>query len=108
MRTCAFLVFAALLCVVSAFSQSNTGSIVGTMTDATGAVVPGVKVTVSNNSTGVQITAVTDNVGNYRVDFLPPGTYQITVENPGFKKFVRDNIVLDAARQLRIDLVLET
>jgi hypothetical protein len=107
-KSCGFISLALWFSCTLAFGQSSTGSIVGTVTDASGAVVPGVKITITNMGTGVQITPVTDSLGNYRADFLPPGVYQITGEHAGFKKFVRENVVLDAARQLRVDLALET
>ncbi|HZT28922.1 MAG TPA: TonB-dependent receptor [Bryobacteraceae bacterium] len=98
-----FFLAAALL-----HGQANVGSIVGTASDATGAVVPNAKITVANVQTGVATATMTDSLGNYLVQFLPPGSYQVTAEASGFKKFVRTNIVLDAVRQLRVDIPLET
>ncbi|MEO8128703.1 MAG: TonB-dependent receptor, partial [Bryobacteraceae bacterium] len=97
-----------LVLSVSAFGQGNTSSIVGTVTDPSLAVVAGVKVVAVNVATGVQTGAMTDNFGNYIVNLLPPGTYQVEAEVSGFKKFVRQNVGLDMTRQLRIDIPLET
>ena len=59
------------------FGQGNTSSIVGTVTDPSAAVVAGVKVAAVNVATGVQTAAVTDNFGNYIINLLPPGVYQV-------------------------------
>jgi hypothetical protein len=89
-------------------SQTVTSAIVGTVTDASSAVVPGVKITVMNQGTQIQWSTTTDALGNYTVSQLPPGTYTVEAEAPGFKKFVRQNINLEMIRQLRIDITLET
>jgi hypothetical protein len=101
----AFLLFAV---VAMAFGQGNTGSIVGTVTDPSGAVVPNVRVIATNTGTGVQSTVLTDSLGNYTIGLLPPGTYQIDAEVTGFKKFQRQSVNLEMTRQLRIDIALET
>ncbi|HZR27011.1 MAG TPA: carboxypeptidase regulatory-like domain-containing protein [Vicinamibacterales bacterium] len=91
-----FVVLAMLLVSASAFAQgggaSTTGSINGKVEDSSGAVLPGVTVTVASPSLmGVQ-TAVTDTGGNYRFPALPPGTYTVTFELPGFNTLKRENI----------------
>jgi carboxypeptidase family protein len=90
------VVLALLLASVSAFAQgggaSTTGSINGKVADSSGAVLPGVTVTAASPSLmGVQ-TAVTDTGGNYRFPALPPGTYTVTFELPGFNTLKRENI----------------
>jgi hypothetical protein len=102
------LAFALLLAALSCAAQTITSSIVGTVTDPSGAVIPGVSITVRNVDTGIQSTTVTDSVGNYTVAQLPPGRYQLDAEMTGFKKFVRQNVSLEMTRQLRIDVPLET
>lgn len=97
----------ATLCFVL-FGQGNTGSIVGTISDPSSAVVASAKVIVSNVRTGVKTEGVTDAQGNYVFNFLSPGSYKVEAEVAGFKKFVRDNIGLETGRQLRIDIALET
>ncbi len=104
MRTVIVAAFAA----VSLFGQGNTSSILGTVTDASGGVVAGAKVLVTNAATGVQMNLTSDSLGNYLANLLPPGTYTIEAEVPGFKKFVRQGVALEMTRQLRIDIVLET
>jgi hypothetical protein len=89
-------VLAILLASTHAFAQgggaSTTGSINGKVADTSQAVLPGVTVTVASPSLmGVQ-TAVTDSGGNYRFPALPPGTYTVTFELPGFTTLKRENI----------------
>lgn len=81
---------------------------VGTATDATGAVVPGVQIVAINVNTGVRSTATTDGSGNFRVPYLQPGTYNVEAEAQGFKRFVRQGIPLELDRELRVDVRLET
>src|SRR5262245_4023755 len=91
-----FAVLAACLLASTAFAQgggaSTTGSINGKVVDSSDAVLPGVTVSVSSPSLmGVQ-TNVTDAGGNYRFPALPPGTYTVTFELPGFNTLKRENI----------------
>ncbi len=101
-------ILALIASTVAAFGQGNTSSILGTVTDSSGAVIVDAKVVVTNTGTGVATTATTDSLGNYTVNFLAPGTYSVTTEIAGFKKFVREGIALEMTRQLRIDIALET
>ena len=102
------IVFSALFCAASLLGQGNTGAILGTLTDATGAVVPSAKIQITNTRTGVKIDTTTDSVGNYLFNFLAPGAYKVEAEVAGFKKVSRDNVNLEMSRQLRIDIALET
>src|SRR5947208_6612180 len=92
------VVLACLFASSYAFAQgggaSTTGSINGKVADSSGGVLPGVTVTASSPSLmGVQ-TSVTDTGGNYRFPALPPGTYTVTFELPGFNTLKRENIVI--------------
>ena len=89
------------------FGQGNTGAILGTITDTSGAVVPSAKVTVTNVQTNVASDTQSDSVGNYAVRYLSAGQYRVEAEFSGFKKLVRENIQLDLFRELRVDLTLE-
>ncbi len=82
-----------LLVTPAARAQSQTGAITGEVTDTSGAVLPGVTVSVSGDKLigGVQ-TKVTDATGNYRFDRLPPGSYNIKFELQGFKTIDRQGI----------------
>ena len=92
------LVIAVLLAVAAAspsFAQNaNSGDIRGTVTDATGAVIPGAKVTILNVDTGVTTELVTNSVGLYDAVSILPGHYRITFSKSGFSRVVRDGIVL--------------
>jgi len=89
------------------FAQGNTGTILGTITDPSGAVMPGVKVTVTNIDTGVALPATTNSVGDYAARFLIPGHYKVEASAPAFKKALRADINLDLGRELRVDFTLE-
>src|SRR4051794_17246211 len=65
-------------------AQTTTSSIVGTVTDPSGAVVPSVTITVLNTATGIRSQTTTDSVGNYTVGQLPPGDYEVSGEIAGF------------------------
>ena len=90
-----------------AFSQATTATVQGVVRDATGAVVPGSTVTITNVETRVTSKWVTGPEGNFIAPFLQPGEYEVTAEKPGFKKTVRKGITLLVADTTRIDLTLE-
>ena len=92
--------------IVSA--QGNTGSILGSVTDSSSAVIPNAKMTITNKSTGVKAETTSDSAGNYLFNFLQPGVYRVDAEVSGFKRFQRDNVSLEMTRQLRIDVAMET
>ncbi len=92
----------------AAFAQTTgAGTIVGTVTDTSGAVVAGAKVSVVNAETGFNFESTTNNEGYYYLPYLRPGTYSLTIEVPGFKKYVRSGIELRTNEQPRIDVALE-
>jgi uncharacterized protein YfaS (alpha-2-macroglobulin family) len=99
------LVFSVLACPLGA--QTIRGALTGTVTDSSGALVPGASVTVTNKDTNISDTAVTNAQGTYTFPLVPPGTYQITAELQGFKKYVRDGIVVDVAQTTRVDIPLQ-
>ena len=99
---------AAFLVTSSLFGQAGaTGSILGTVTDATGAVVPGAKVTVTNTGTGVPFNTVTSSSGDYLAPGLQPGTYSVSAEEKGFQKSVTTGIVLSVDQKIRVNPVLK-
>ncbi|MBI3683228.1 MAG: TonB-dependent receptor [Acidobacteria bacterium] len=102
-------VFVLLLGAALVASGQTTGSatLLGTVMDSTGAVITGVKVTVVNTETSFTSSTVTNNEGYYFVPYLNPGTYQLTIESAGFKRYVRDGIVLRTNESPRIDVQLE-
>ncbi|MDX1979130.1 MAG: carboxypeptidase-like regulatory domain-containing protein [Bryobacteraceae bacterium] len=102
------LIAATFFVVSSAPGQTTgTATLTGAVTDSTGSVVPGAKVTVTNTATGVVITTSTTTEGTYYVPALNPGSYRVGIEAAGFKQYVRDGIILRTAEQPRIDVQLE-
>src|SRR5260370_12240614 len=88
------VLFSLLLGAQSLFSQANTGRITGTATDVTGALVPGVKVTIIAVETNRHQTFVTDSTGRYSSGPVQAGAYRVEAESTGFKRFVREPISL--------------
>ena len=87
-------------------AQSFTGTILGTVRDSSGAVMPGVAVTAVNTGTNLKTTATTDAEGAYQAIALPPGSYRVEVSASGFKKAVREGVVLQVQAQARVDFAL--
>ena len=97
MRRFRFIVGLCLLICVAGLGlaqNSNSGDIRGTATDPSGAVLPGVTVTVFNNDTGVSRVLLTNNNGLYDTNSILPGTYTVTFTKTGFEKLVKNSIVL--------------
>ena len=97
----AFVIFSLSVAVASA--QDTTGTILGTVTDASGAVLPGVTVTVKNIDTSQARTIVSDAAGSYRAALLPPGRYEVTAQLAGFQTMVRSGITLTVGQQAVVD-----
>ena len=95
-----------LLCI-SVARGSVTGAISGTVTDPTGAVVPGVKVTALSAETGIKYTTETNLQGFYSLPALPVGHYEILIEGHGFREYRQTNLVLDVNTALRVDASLQ-
>jgi len=90
-----------------ALAQDVQATISGTVTDPTGAVVAGVEIRVSNLERGTTVQATTNESGLYFVRFLQPGSYTLTAERTGFKRFVRSGITLAAADKPGIDIRMD-
>jgi len=106
MRTLRGLACLSLLCGAG-FAQSDRGTITGTIADPVGAVVAAARVEAKNTETGTLYDVVSTATGNYTLSQLPAGTYELAVTVPGFKKFIRENVVVSVAGTLRIDISLE-
>jgi len=90
------------------FAQDlRTATVVGTVTDSTGAAVPGAQVNVVNVQTKVETHGQTTAQGEYYVPFLNLGQYDVSVEAQGFKRVLRSGVVLEAGSTVRIDIQLE-
>jgi hypothetical protein len=97
-----------MICLASfAVKAQDLANIVGTVTDASGAVIPDVQVTVANPERGLVRRVASDSAGEYQAPRVPIGNYTITVEKPGFEKIVRSGITLQVGETLRVDLQLK-
>lgn len=111
--THSFLLVMALTCLSIltagiASAQEITASLTGTVTDSSGAVVPGATITVHDNARGVDVRTVTsDSSGSYTVSQLPVGTYTVTIEGAGFRKYVANDVILHVGDHRTLDAILQ-
>src|SRR5262245_25399937 len=94
------------ICVAAAFGQVTNSTLTGTIVDASGAILPGVTVTATNNATGVASTNVSNEAGAYTIQALIPGTYTVSGELPGFQKQTYANVVLGNGLTVRLNFNL--
>jgi hypothetical protein len=107
MKARIILVFV-LLAAVSLSAQTFRGTILGTVTDPSGAVVAGAKVTVKNVGTGLERTTDTSADGSYALPELPIGTYTVTITLTGFQTSVTTGVAVDVAGERRVDAAMKT
>jgi hypothetical protein len=88
-------------------AQETTGTIAGVVTDSTGAVIPGAKITVQNAGTNATYSGVTNQLGTYTIRTLPVGLYRLSAEAPGFKRFEAADIRLQVNEVVRVDVTLQ-
>jgi hypothetical protein len=100
-------VFVSLAIASLAFGQVGNGTITGTITDPTGAVVAGAKVDVRSAQTGVVFAAASTTAGTYTITDLPVGTYTVTVKVVGFKTYSHSNLTVPATQTVREDIALQ-
>jgi len=100
LATCSWLVPVAL-------AQTFGASLLGNVTDASGAAVPGATIVAINTATNVKTETRSDGTGRYVITPLQPGVYTLEATAPGFKKFVRTGIELAVAQQARVDIAME-
>ena len=100
-------VLACAILTVSAYGQSNSGNIQGSVTDPSGAVVAGAKVTGRNLDTGVTASGVTTNAGLYSLPDLPPGRYAVTVEAANLKKYTQEGITVPTGTTVSLDVQMQ-
>jgi hypothetical protein len=103
------LILAGFLAFLAPFSpaQTTSGSIVGTVTDSTGGVVPNAAVTLTNTGTSEHRTVQADANGSYRFVNLVPGVYKLDIEVAGFKHLTRDGIQVQVQAEIRIDAAMQ-
>lgn len=110
LRAASWMALLAIGCVLSlapARAQSVYGSIFGTVTDTTGAVVPGATVTVTDETKGTVVTVISNDTGDYTVSHLIPDVYDLKVETKGFDTFISKGITVQADTSPRVDVPLK-
>ena len=112
MSRCPYVVFAALVVAfgctsVPLFAQAVSGTILGTVHDASGATIAKAPIVIANAETGLTRTVETDASGDYTAPSLPPGVYTMTVQLEGFKKTSLSNLQVAVDQKLRVDIALQ-
>ena len=107
LRLIGCLLLASLFSSFAAYGQTDAGSIVGTVSDNSGAVLANESVTITNTGNNAKIVVKTDSSGNYSATPLKIGTYTVSVEAQGFKSVTRNGIVLNVQDRLRVDFTLQ-
>ena len=92
---------------VPGLAQESRGTVLGRITDASGAVVPGAALQITNTQTGVTLKGQSNGAGNYFFSFLNPARYRFTAEHQGFKRTVRDDIEVNVGARLELNITLE-
>jgi hypothetical protein len=103
-------IYLATFCVlltITALAQSERGTITGTVSDQANAIIPRATVRATNIETGVQYQSITTQTGDYTISQIPAGSYSLSMEAPGFNRFVQQGIRIYVAQTARIDVVLQ-
>src|SRR5215813_8832308 len=98
---------ALLVIFVGASAQTPNASVVGRVTDPTGAVIPGVTIKVINTGTNIARQGVSNEIGDFTIPFLPPGRYSLEASSAGFRTYRRADFTLEVDQVQRIDIPLE-
>jgi len=107
MRRLFVLVMALVLVSAQAFGQSTYATVSGTVSDKSGAILPGVSMTATNTATGVVTTVLSNEAGAFNIPSLLPGPYTISAELTGFQKANYTNVTLGNAQQVRLNFTLQ-
>jgi Carboxypeptidase regulatory-like domain/TonB-dependent Receptor Plug Domain len=102
-----FCIVAFTFCFPAALFAQDTASITGSVTDPTGAAIPGAQVILTGQEHGINRSATSNASGDYLFAVLPIGSYNLTVAAPGFKKFQATGIILRVAQKARVDVAME-
>src|SRR3989442_1795793 len=102
------LTLGALTCAVVFAQTASTAQITGTVTDQSGAVLPGAEVTATQTDTGISRNAVGNETGTYVLPNLPVGPYRLEVSLPGFRSYVRTGMVLQVNSKPGVNVTLQT
>ena len=108
----AYFTAATVLCVLSlfasfSFAQTSNATLGGTVSDATGALIPGVEVTATNTGTGIVNMSITNEAGAYQFASLQPGTYTVSAALSGFQTQTYNNVALGGSQQVRLNFALQ-
>jgi hypothetical protein len=102
-----WLLFASVLMVMPrASAQTTKGSILGRVTDPSGAAIPRASVELTNQNTGMTVTVKTSGTGDYTFSTVDPGTYSVTANSPGFEEGIASGVILDAAQIVRQNIAM--
>src|SRR5436190_16995116 len=96
-----------LLVFAEAFGQSSNATLGGTVSDASGAFIPGVTMTAVNTATGITNTVISNEAGGYQFASLQTGTYKVSAELPGFQTQTYENVTLGISQQVRLNFALQ-
>src|SRR2546425_656529 len=107
MRKLLLLTLLCLFLSTHTFAQTSNATLGGTVSDATGALIPGVSITATNNGTGIVNTVMTNEAGAYQFASLQTGTYTVTAELPGFQTQTRNGVALGVSQQVRLNFTLQ-
>ena len=96
-----------LVCAYSCFAQGDRGTITGSVTDPSGAAIPGAAVRITNPTTGLVQNTTSGSDGNFTLSYLPPGRYTVTVQKDGFSTAETTNVAVEVSNTTRADISLE-
>ncbi len=105
LKVAAFVFF--VISVTDSFGQTTNGTLGGTVSDESGALIPGVTITATNTGTGIVTTVLTNESGAYQFASLQTGTYKLTAELPGFQTSIVNNFSLGLSQQARLNFTLK-
>src|SRR5437867_9016148 len=106
-RTIAIIAALCLLSPIYIAAQTSNATLGGTVSDATGALIPGVTITATNTGTGIVTTVLTNEAGAYQFASLQTGTYNVSAELPGFQTQTRSGVALGVSQQVRLNFTLQ-
>lgn len=94
-------------CAVAGFAQESRGTILGRVTDSSGAALPGVEVKATNVSTNITAAARTNESGSYNIPFLLAGPYRVTAETSGFKKYLQAGVEVRVSESVEVNIEMQ-
>ena len=100
-------VFYLLFLSTVTFAQTSNATVGGTVSDPTGALIPGVAITATNPATGIVTTVVTNEAGAYQFASLQTGSYAVSAELPGFQTQTYNGVALGVSQQVRLNFTLQ-